>query len=64
LREHERIGRDALRSHGGTEIKTIGDRFMAAFSSAQKAAACAIALQRAFAPQEIYEVKWREEVGT
>ncbi len=49
LREHERITREALRAHGGTEVKTIGDSFMASFPSAQKAVECAIALQRAFA---------------
>jgi class 3 adenylate cyclase len=49
LREHERITREALRAHGGTEIKTIGDSFMASFRSAQEAVECAIALQRAFA---------------
>ncbi len=49
LREHERITRDALASHGGSEIKTMGDGFMASFSSATKALECGIALQRAFA---------------
>jgi len=49
LREHERITREALKAHGGTEVKTIGDSFMASFGSAQKALDCAIALQRAFA---------------
>ena len=34
LREHERIIRDALKSHGGSEVKTMGDGFMASFSSA------------------------------
>ncbi len=46
LREHERITRAALRDHGGHEVKTMGDGFMASFSSAQKALECAIALQR------------------
>jgi class 3 adenylate cyclase len=48
LREHERITREALKAHGGTEVKTIGDSFMASFPSAQKAVECAIALQRSF----------------
>ncbi len=48
LREHERITREALRAHGGTEVKTIGDSFMASFPSAHRAVECAIALQRAF----------------
>jgi class 3 adenylate cyclase len=49
LRAHERIVRDALRSHGGAEVKTMGDGFMASFSSATRALGCAIAMQRAFA---------------
>ena len=49
LREHERMMREALKSHGGSEVKTLGDGFMASFSSATKALECAIAMQRAFA---------------
>ncbi len=49
LREHERIVREALKAHGGSEVKTMGDGFMASFSSATKALQCAIAMQRAFA---------------
>ncbi len=48
LREHESITREALKSHGGSEVKTMGDGFMASFSSATKALACAISIQRAF----------------
>jgi class 3 adenylate cyclase len=49
LREHERITREMLRSHGGVEIKAGGDGFMVSFGSVVAAAECAIALQRAFA---------------
>ena len=49
LREHERTVREALRAHGGSEVKTMGDGFMTSFSSASKALECAIAMQRAFA---------------
>ena len=49
LREHERMVREALKAHGGAEVKTMGDGFMASFSSATKALECAIAMQRAFA---------------
>jgi class 3 adenylate cyclase len=52
LREHERITRDVLKQHGGTEVKTMGDGFMASFGSVTKAIECAIALQRAFAERE------------
>ena len=48
LREHERITRDVLKGHGGTEIKTMGDGFLASFGSVVKAVECAIALQKAF----------------
>ncbi len=49
LREHGRIVREALRAHGGFEVKTMGDGFMACFTSATRALECAIAMQRAFA---------------
>jgi len=49
LREHEKITREQLAAHGGTEVKAMGDGFMAWFASAQRALECAIALQRAFA---------------
>ena len=47
LREHERITRDCLAAHGGAEVKTMGDGFMASFGSVTKAVECAVALQRA-----------------
>src|SRR5499425_1421822 len=37
LREHERITRAQLAAHGGNEIKTTGDGFMASFASAADA---------------------------
>jgi class 3 adenylate cyclase len=49
LRQHERMVREALKSHGGSEVKALGDGFMTSFSSATKALECAIAMQRAFA---------------
>ena len=45
LREHEQITRAALRKHGGTEVKTLGDGFMASFESVSRAVECAISLQ-------------------
>jgi class 3 adenylate cyclase len=48
LREHERITREVLKANGGTEVKTMGDGFMASFGSVTKAVECAIALQKAF----------------
>ena len=52
LREHERITRETLKANGGTEVKTMGDGFMASFGSVTRAVECAIALQRAFADRE------------
>jgi class 3 adenylate cyclase/pimeloyl-ACP methyl ester carboxylesterase len=52
LREHERITREVLKANGGTEVKTMGDGFMASFGSVTKAVECAIALQHAFADRE------------
>jgi class 3 adenylate cyclase len=52
LREHERITREVLAAHAGTEVKTMGDGFMASFSSVTKAVECACVLQRAFAERE------------
>jgi class 3 adenylate cyclase len=63
LREHERVSREALRAHGGTEVKTIGDSFMASFPSAQKAVECAIALQRAFEAADCAGERLRIRVG-
>jgi class 3 adenylate cyclase len=46
LREHERITRQVLSEHGGTEVKAMGDGFMASFLGVTDAVQCAIALQR------------------
>jgi class 3 adenylate cyclase len=64
LRTHERIVREALHSHGGSEVKTMGDGFMASFSSATKALGCAVAMQRSFeAHNETAEEPIRVRVG-
>ena len=52
LRAHERIVREALKAHGGAEVKAMGDGFMASFSSATRALECAVAMQRAFAAHD------------
>jgi class 3 adenylate cyclase/pimeloyl-ACP methyl ester carboxylesterase len=49
LREHEIITREALAAYGGSEVKTMGDSFMASFGSATRALECAVAIQKAFA---------------
>jgi class 3 adenylate cyclase/pimeloyl-ACP methyl ester carboxylesterase len=47
LREHERITREVLKKHGGTEVKTMGDGFMASFGSVTKSVECAIDVEKA-----------------
>ncbi len=63
LREHERVTREALREYGGTEVKAMGDGFMASFPSVQKALECAIALQESFASREIGGERLRCRIG-
>ena len=46
LEEHRRLVRGQLAKFGGAEIKTIGDAFLAEFSSALDASACAIEIQK------------------
>jgi class 3 adenylate cyclase len=48
LRSHNAIIREALKAHGGSEIKHTGDGIMASFSTASKALECAVAIQQAF----------------
>jgi class 3 adenylate cyclase/alpha-beta hydrolase superfamily lysophospholipase len=49
LRTHNSIVRDALKSHGGSQIKHTGDGIMASFPFASRALECAVGIQRAFA---------------
>ena len=65
LRTHNGLIRDALNSHGGSEIKHTGDGIMASFSTATKALDCAIAIQQAFASrnEEIPAEAIRVRVG-
>ncbi|MDP2675368.1 MAG: adenylate/guanylate cyclase domain-containing protein [Dehalococcoidia bacterium] len=53
LREHEELTRDVLKRHGGDEVKTMGDGFMASFTSVTAAVECAIALQRAIEERNV-----------
>ena len=46
LRHHEEVVRSSLRRHRGTEIKTLGDGFMASFTSSAAAVEAAIEIQR------------------
>ena len=47
LRIHNQIVRNEVARHGGFEVKSQGDGFMVAFSSARKGLAAALAMQRA-----------------
>ena len=49
LRGHNDIVRNQLAAYYGFEVKSLGDGFMLAFSSARRALQCAMAIQRAFA---------------
>ena len=47
LRAHNQIVRQEVARHGGFEVKSQGDGFMIAFSSARRGLASAMAIQRA-----------------
>jgi class 3 adenylate cyclase len=49
LRIHNSIVREQFALHGGFEVKSSGDGFMVAFSSARRGVACAVGIQRALA---------------
>ncbi len=47
FKAHHTLLRQAVESHGGHEVKWLGDGLMVAFPSAVQAAPCAIAMQQA-----------------
>lgn len=49
VRAHTALVRQQVQAHEGFEVKSLGDGFMLAFSSARRALQCAIAIQREFA---------------
>jgi len=49
LHEHNDLVRKQVEAHKGFEVKSMGDGFMVAFSSARRALLCAIGIQRAVA---------------
>jgi class 3 adenylate cyclase len=65
LHAHNTIVRDALKGHGGGEIKHTGDGIMASFPSASGALECAVAIQRAVAShvEEHPELPLRVYIG-
>ena len=48
-RRHFALLRGAIQEHGGSEVKSLGDGLMVAFTDARAAVACAVAVQRAVA---------------
>ncbi|MEX1253921.1 MAG: adenylate/guanylate cyclase domain-containing protein [Dehalococcoidia bacterium] len=48
-RVHNTVVRDALKAHGGSEVKHTGDGIMASFATASSALNCAAAIQRGVA---------------
>lgn len=63
LRGHEKIVREALKIHGGSEVKTMGDGFMAAFHSATRALECAVAIQEGMSRREDGGERLRVRIG-
>jgi len=63
LRIHNQIVREQFAAFNGFEVKSSGDGFMVAFSSARRGVACAVAIQRALAehrrkhPDDTIEVR-------
>lgn len=51
LKGHNQVVRDQVEAFGGFEVKSQGDGFMVAFSSARQAVLCAIAIQKALRAQ-------------
>ncbi len=47
IRTHERLVRAVVHTHGGREIKSMGDGFMVAFDAPAKGIACALDVQEA-----------------
>jgi class 3 adenylate cyclase/tetratricopeptide (TPR) repeat protein len=46
FKAHHRLLREAVKAHGGDEVKWLGDGLMVAFDSAVEAVKCAIAMQQ------------------
>ena len=64
LRTHAAIVREQIVAHGGFEVKAQGDGFMIAFSGAQRAVACAIAIHRTIAAYDEHaEAPVRMRIG-
>jgi len=58
LARHDELLRDAIQTHDGFVVKTMGDGFLAAFGAAGAATAAAVAAQHALADEP-----WPDELG-
>jgi class 3 adenylate cyclase len=64
MRAHDKIVRDALQRHGGTEVDHAGDGIMASFTSVVKAVECAIVTERKIAEHnETAEIPFKVRIG-
>jgi class 3 adenylate cyclase/tRNA A-37 threonylcarbamoyl transferase component Bud32 len=65
LAAHNRLIREQVAANQGYEVKSMGDGFMIAFSSARRALQCAIGIQRALAatPPSAAEIPIRVRIG-
>jgi class 3 adenylate cyclase len=63
LRKHNEIVREELALHSGFEVKSQGDGFMLAFSSARDALRCARGIQRAVADSGSNGLQLRVRIG-
>lgn len=59
LRHHHDLIREKTVANGGFEVKSMGDGFMLAFSSARKALQCAMDIQRAIEKEPELDVRVR-----
>lgn len=57
VRRHEVLVRAALAAHGGHEVKTMGDGFLAYFTSTRRAIECATAIQRQVTDEDALRVR-------
>jgi class 3 adenylate cyclase len=63
VRAHDELVRDAVRRHGGSEVKHTGDGLMAAFPSVSGAIECAVQIQRRLAVGDGIEFPLRIRIG-
>jgi eukaryotic-like serine/threonine-protein kinase len=63
VRDHNAVVRELTKSHDGTVVKSQGDGFMLAFSSAHAAVRCAIEMERTFGARSRSAEPLRVRIG-